>query len=126
MILRRLPIVILAIALLPISAIAADVPNISGVWTASFDTQIGKQDYTYTFSVKGSQLTGRAKSANGDTEITEGKIEGSKVSFVENLSFQGMPLRIAYTGTVVSSDQIDFTRDVAGVAMEKLTAKRAK
>ena len=126
MILRRLPIVILAIALLPISAIAADVPNISGVWTASFDTQIGKQDYTYTFSVKGSQLTGRAKSANGDTEITEGKIEGSKVSFVENLSFQGMPLRIAYTGTVVSPDQIDFTRDVAGVAMEKLTAKRAK
>ena len=126
MILRRLPIVILAIALLPISAIAADVPNISGVWTASFDTQIGKQDYTYTFSVKGSQLTGRAKSANGDTEITEGKIEGSKVSFVENLSFQGMPLRIAYTGTVVSADEIEFTRDVAGVAMEKLTAKRAK
>jgi hypothetical protein len=126
MILRRLPIVILAIALLPIGAIAADAPSISGVWKASFDTQIGKQDYTYTFSVKGSQLTGRAKSANGDTEITEGKIEGSKVSFVENLSYQGMPLRIAYTGTVVSADEIEFTRDVAGVAMEKLTAKRAK
>ena len=116
----------LALALLPLLVLAADAPNISGTWTASFDTQIGKQDYTYTFLVKGSQLTGRAKSANGDTEIAEGKVEGNKVSFVENLSFQGMPLRIVYSGTVTSADQIEFTRDVAGVAMEKLTAKRAK
>ncbi len=116
----------LALALLPLLVLAADPPNISGTWTASFDTQIGKQDYTYTFLVKGSQLTGRAKSANGDTEITEGKVDGNKVSFVENLSFQGMPLRVVYSGTVTSADQIDFTRDVAGVAMEKLTAKRAK
>jgi hypothetical protein len=124
--LRRLSGVILAFALLPLAVLAADAPNISGTWTASFDTQIGKQDYTYTFVVKGSQLTGRAKSANGDTEISEGKVDGSKVSFVENLSFQGMPLRIVYTGTVTSSDVIDFTRDVGGQAMEKLTAKRAK
>ena len=117
---------VLALALLPLLVFAADAPNISGTWTASFDTQIGKQDYTYTFLVKGSQLTGRAKSANGDTEIAEGKVEGNKVSFVENLSFQGMPLRIVYSGTVTSADQIEFTRDVAGVAMEKLTAKRAK
>jgi hypothetical protein len=116
----------LALALLPLLVMAADAPNISGTWTASFDTQIGKQDYTYTFLVKGSQLTGRAKSANGDTEIAEGKVDGNKVSFVENLSFQGMPLRIVYSGTVTSADQIEFTRDVAGVAMEKLTAKRAK
>ena len=117
---------VLALALLPLLVLAADAPNISGTWTASFDTQIGKQDYTYTFLVKGSQLTGRAKSANGDTEIAEGKVDGNKVSFVENLSFQGMPLRIVYSGTVTSADQIEFTRDVAGVAMEKLTAKRAK
>lgn len=116
----------IALALMSLMALAADAPNISGTWTASFDTQIGKQDYTYTFVVKGSQLTGRAKSANGDTEIAEGKVDGTKVSFVENLSFQGMPLRIVYSGTVTSPDQIEFTRDVAGVAMEKLTAKRAK
>jgi len=116
----------LLIAILPAAVLGADAVNISGTWTASFDTQIGKQEYTYTFVVKGSQLTGHAKSAIADTEITEGKVEGSKVSFIENLNFQGMPLRIAYTGTVTSPDQIDFTRDVAGQAMEKLIAKRAK
>jgi hypothetical protein len=117
---------LLLLAILPVAVLGADAVNISGTWTASFDTQIGKQEYTYTFVVKGSQLTGHAKSALGDTEITEGKIEGSKVSFVENLNFQGMPLKIVYTGTVTSPDQIDFTRDVAGQAMEKLTAKRTK
>ena len=126
MILRRLSAVILAFALLPLVVLAAGASEISGTWTSSIDTQIGKQDYTYTFVVKGAQLTGRAKSANGDTEITEGKVDDSKVSFVENLDYQGMPLRIVYTGTVTSSDTIDFTRDVGGQAMEKFTAKRTK
>ena len=126
MIPKRFSMVIIAFVLLPLAALAADAPNLTGTWKASFDTQIGKQEYTYTFVVKGSQLMGRAKSANGDTEITEGKIDGSKVSFVENLSYQGMPLRIVYTGTVTSPDEIDLTRDVGGQATEKLTAKRMK
>ena len=126
MILRRFCGVIVAFALFPLAVPAADAPNISGTWAASFDTQVGKQEYTYTFVVKGSQLTGRAKSANGDTEITEGKVDGGQVSFVENLSYQGMPLRIVYTGKVTSPDQIDLTRDVGGQATEKLTAKRVK
>ncbi len=112
-----------ALALLPLAALAADL---SGTWTASFDTQIGKQDYTYTFKVEGTKLTGKAKSANGETELQDGKVEGDKVSFVENLSFQGNALKITYTGKVVSANEIKFSRDVGGVAQEELTAKRSK
>ena len=112
-----------ALVLVPLAAHAADV---SGTWKAAFDTQIGKQEYTYTFAVKGTQLTGKAKSANGDVELQEGKVEGDKVSFVENLDYQGMPLKITYTGTIVSANEIKFTRDVAGVAQEQLTATRAQ
>jgi hypothetical protein len=100
--------------------------DISGRWTASFDTQIGKQNYTYDFKVTGTALTGRAKSDNGDVEIKDGKVTGDTVTFVENLSFQGMELKITYTGKMVSADEIKFTRDVAGIANEELTAKRAK
>jgi hypothetical protein len=124
--LRMIPVTALACTLLPLMALAGDPPNIAGTWHASFDTQIGKQEYTYTFAVSGAQLTGHAKSASGDVEITEGKVDGNKVSFVENLNYQGMPLRISYTGTIVSASQIDFSRDVAGVAQEKLTASRSK
>jgi len=99
--------------------------DITGTWTASFDTQVGVQNYTYTFKVEGNKLTGRAKSQNGDTEITEGKVDGDTVTFVENLNYQGMPLRIAYTGKI-SGDEIKLTRKVADVATEELVAKRSK
>jgi len=99
--------------------------DITGTWTAAIDTQIGVQNYTYTFQVNGDKLTGRAKSQFGDTEITEGSVKGDEVSFVENLNFQDQPLRIEYKGKL-SGDEIRFTRNVADVATEEFVAKRAK
>jgi hypothetical protein len=100
--------------------------DISGEWKASFDTQIGQQNYTYTFAVKESTVTGKAKSENGESDILEGKVEGDKITFLEVLNFQGMELRIQYTGTIVSADEIRFTRQVADFATEELVAKRVK
>lgn len=116
-------LVLLILVLFPLTASAADV---SGTWTATFDTQVGQQNYTYTFVVKGTQLTGRAKSANGDYEITEGKVDGNTISFVENMKFQGMDLRIAYKGTMASENEIKFTRTVAEAITEEFSAKRSK
>jgi hypothetical protein len=44
---------------------------------------------------------------------------------VENLDFQGQPLRITYKGKV-SGEEIKFTRQVGDVATEEFVAKRAK
>ena len=112
---------ILALAL-AMPALAADI---SGQWTASFDTQIGEQHYVFTFKVDGEKLTGTAKSDNGNVTIEEGTVKGDDVSFVENLDYQGQKLKITYTGKV-SGDEIKFTRDVGGVAKEDLVAKRVK
>jgi len=102
---------------------AADV---SGMWTASFDTQIGVQNYTYTFKVDGTQLTGTAKSDNGESELKNGKVDGDKITFVETLTVMGMTFEVTYTGTVASNDEIRFSRDVGGFAAEQLVAKRSK
>ena len=110
-----------ALLLAPLAALA----DVSGTWTATFETQIGEQSYTYEFEVDGMRLTGMAKSANGETEIADGKVDGDTISFVENLNYQGMDLVITYTGTIVSDDEIQFTRDVAGLAMEELVAMRS-
>ena len=120
---RKLLTTLVALALLPISAWAADI---SGTWKASFDTQVGKQDYTYTFAVAGAKLTGKMKSANGESDVVDGKVDGDKVSFVENLNYQGQAIKITYSGKVVSADEIQFSRDVMGTATETLVAKRAK
>jgi hypothetical protein len=117
---------IAAIGLAATAALAAGAPDLSGTWTASFDSQVGKQDYTYTWKVEGGKLTGHAKSNLGEGDISDGKVENNKVTFIEHLNYQGMMLDITYTGTIVSGDEVKFTRDVAGQGGEELTAKRKK
>jgi hypothetical protein len=101
--------------------------DFNGVWTAAIETQVGVQNYTFTFKVDGEKLTGKAKSAfaNADTDITEGVVKGDDISFVENLVYDGMPLKITYKGKI-SGDEIKFTRNVAEIADEPFVAKRAK
>jgi hypothetical protein len=124
---KAIPLRFLAVAILLLSALAISAPaaDITGQWTATFNTQVGEQHYVYTFKVDGEKLTGTAKSDNGTSEIQNGTVKGDDVSFVENLDYQGQKLTITYTGKV-SGDEIHFTRDVAGFAKEDLVAKRVK
>jgi len=103
---------------------AADV---TGTWSATFDSQVGQQQYTYQFTVQGSELTGTAKgSLTGEAKIADGKVDGQKISFVENTSFMEVPLRIEYSGTMTSADEIKLSRKVGDVGTEELVAKRVK
>ena len=104
------------------AALAADP---GGKWTTTISTQIGELAYTYDFKVEGEKLTGKAKSQFGDIEITEGKIKGDVITFVENINFDGNAIRIEYTGKV-AADEIKFTRKVGEFATEEFVAKRAK
>jgi hypothetical protein len=96
----------------------------TGKWTATFNTQVGEQKYTWDLTVAGSKLTGKYTSSNGNGEITEGKVDGNNLSWVENLDYQGMPLRIEYKATL-SGDELKISRKVADVATEEGVAKRA-
>src|SRR5213595_3949040 len=109
---RRLPMNrrqwLAAVTLLLIGSVshllAADI---TGTWKASFDTQIGQQNYTYQFVVKDTALTGKIQSEmGGTTDILQGKVEGDKVTFVENFKFDGNDIQITYTGRITSNDEI--------------------
>ena len=113
---------IIVLTILPISLYAADI---SGTWTATFDTQIGQQNYTYEFKAAGTQLTGTMKSGNGEATIEDGTITGDDVSFTEHMKYQGTALTINYTGKIVSRDEIDFTRKVGEFATEQLATNGA-
>jgi len=121
---RMLATVALVMVALTASMRAADL---AGKWTAKFVTQVGDQEYTFTFASSGGQTTGTAKSTLlGETKLSEIKVEGDKVSFVENASFQDMPLRITYSGTFSGADEIKFTRVVVEGTPEEAVAKRSK
>ena len=122
---KRVALGVAALVLVSFSVVRAADPT--GRWTATFTTDIGEQSYTFEFVVKGSTLEGVAKgSLTGETKISDGKIDGDKITFVENASFMEMPIRISYSGTMTSADEIQFTRNVADIANEKLVAKRVK
>ena len=101
--------------------------DISGVWHAEFDTQIGMQKYDFTLHVDGDKVTGKASADVNDekheTELQEGKLAGDTVSFVEPLKFGDNDLRIEYTGKI-KGEEISFHRKVGDVATEDFVAKR--
>ncbi len=107
-------------------AVAADV---TGTWKADFDSQIGHQNYTFTFKQDGARLTGKASSEVNDrkreAELKEGKVDGKAISFVEMLNFQDNEIRVTYEGKLsASGDEIKFTREVGEFAKEEIVAKR--
>ena len=120
----KTPILTLLLAAVPGLALAADL---TGAWKAEFDTQIGVQKYLFTLRQDGTNLTGKANSeVNGEkreANLTEGRVAGDAVSFVEFLNFQGNDLRITYRGTL-RTNEIKFTREVGEFAKEELTARR--
>ncbi len=120
--LRNVVVLTILAAGLALTAWAADL---TGQWTATFNTQIGEQHYTYTFKVDGEKLTGTAKNDRGTTDITNGTIKGDQISFDERLDFNGQTIVIQYTGTV-SGDSIKLHRKVGDLAEEDLVANRVK
>jgi hypothetical protein len=119
--------ILLSAVIIVAMAAAAFAADVTGTWTASFDTQVGMQKYTYTFKVAGNKLTGKARSelANTESEIVEGTVNGDDISFVENLNFQDMPLRIVYKGKLMGDD-LKLTRTILDMITEEAVAHRVK
>ena len=114
------------LALICVFSALAQTANVAGTWTASFDTQVGKQEYTYTFKVEGGTLTGTAKgNLITDSTLSDAKIDGNKITFVEKGSYMGMPLQFNYSGEV-AGDEIRLKRELMGFPAEEFVAKRSK
>lgn len=110
--------------LLAVAAFAADA---TGKWTAEMQGRGGQtRQVTMNLKADGAKLTGTVGSQQGDTEITDGKVDGDTITFNVVREVNGNSFKMSYTGTV-SGDEIKFKaqRDGGeGRAME-FTAKRS-
>jgi hypothetical protein len=124
----RIALVALAVVLF-LAAPPAQAADVSGKWTASFDTQVGPQKYTFDLKADGAKLTGKASfermGQKGEAELTDGKVAGDEVSFVETMDAMGATVRIEYKGKL-KGDEIAFTRKVGDFATEEFVATRKK
>ncbi len=117
-------ITLLTLAACSLSVLGA---NITGTWKAEFETQRGLQKYTFTLKQDGASVTGKAnverEGEKREADLTEGKVDGDTVTFVEPLKIQDNELRITYTGKI-SGNEIKFTRQVGDFGKSEATAKR--
>ena len=112
---------LLGIVLLASSAFAADI---DGKWAGNIETPMGPIMVGYTFKADGAMLTGSTTGPDGmDIKITNGKVDGNKVSFDVELDFGGMPIKMSYTGELAGGT-LKLKADFAGMPLE-ITAKKA-
>ena len=104
--------------LLVVPALSAEI---DGKWTATIDGMDGnKMELTYLFKAEGTKITGSVTSSMGEMKITEGKIEGNKISF----TVASDQFSIANTGTI-SGDEIKLNADMGG-QVTPILVKRVK
>ena len=119
---RKVFLVVVLITLGSVTALAADF---NGKWTADVTTPRGTQTLTFDFHVDGATLTGKITSPRGDTDVTDGKVDGDNISFTQVLNFNGNEMKIVYAGKA-GADGIKFTRTVGDRPPVEFTATRPK
>lgn len=105
------------------AAFAADV---TGKWTYEMQGRQGATTATLNLKADGGTLTGTVSGRGGETEISDGKIDGDSVSFKVIREFNGNKMTMKYTGTV-TGDGIKFRVESEGTdrPAREFTAKRA-
>jgi hypothetical protein len=112
-------------AIIIFSAVAAFGADVTGSWTGTASGGGGDFQLTFNFKQDGAKLTGSVTGPQGDPlEITDGKIDGGKLSFT--VSFNGM--KITPDGLVKGADEIDLKTksDNGGFPDMEMTLKRSK
>jgi hypothetical protein len=122
--------------ILSIGAIVLFVPLISGWavdftgnWIVQIPSSQGAIKTVFCFKVDGTELTGKVITPEGDTPISEGKIDGDEISFVVKRNIGEKQIVQRYRGKLagrVYGDEIKFTLEVqSGTGeTEGFTAKR--
>lgn len=110
-----------------LAAAAMFAADATGKWSAEVAGR-GGQTRTVTMSLKadGAKLTGTVGGPQGDTEITDGKVDGDTITFTVTREFQGNSMKVNYTGKV-AGDEIKFKSEMAGGQRppQEFTAKRS-
>jgi hypothetical protein len=116
---------ILAVMFLALGSVAVLAADFSGKWTADITTPRGTQTQTFNFTVNGTALTGTITSPRGDTDISNGKIDGDNITFDMVMSRDGNDFKISYAGKI-DGDTIKFTRTMGDRPPVDFTANRVK
>jgi hypothetical protein len=119
-------LLLLALALVPIAAGAAQPVSVSGRWDVSANIGGTASNITCTFTQKDTDLTGSCETDQTPHEVT-GKVDGKTVTWQFKTDYEGQTLTVIYSGTLDSPDKFDGTVDVQPLGVSgDFSATRAK
>jgi opacity protein-like surface antigen len=122
MTLRTMFVAAMVVCMMSAVAFAA---SIDGKWTGEMQTQNGTRPVTFTFTSDGSTLNGTTTGRGGDVKITNGKIDGDKVTFDVVREMQGNTMTTNYTGKV-SGSELKLTVKMGDREPRDMTLKKAE
>ena len=125
----------LALALV-VPAWSAD-ESFVGKWKAEFDSQVGKQKYTFEFKLEDGKLAGKAigerQMGTNEVKLVDFKTDKDEISFVEPLRLRDTHSAVARTNEVrieykgkLKDDEIKLHRKAPGISEYDIVAKRVK
>lgn len=98
--------------------------DIDGTWTMTKDGKNGPQTTTLTLASKGTALTGKLDGGRGGPiDISEGKVEGSNVTFKVTRDFGKGPNTQEYKGMLKGGDLV-LTTEGRGGPQEQVFKKK--
>ena len=95
----RLVALVAVATILPLLAVGADQPDVTGTWTMSVETAMGSGNPTFTLAQEGQAITGTYEGYFGEVPVS-GIIEGEEVTLSIEVSAQGQDMKIDYVGAV--------------------------
>lgn len=101
-----------------------EAKGFAGEWQATYKTPVGEMICNYTFKVEGNAVTGKViaeMSGNkSESEITDGKIEGDKITFVWKYNND---VQMSCTG-ILAGAELKLTRQAGTYGTEGAVATR--
>lgn len=118
---RKAIVIVTAVLGLAFAALGAE--EAAGTWKATLETPNGAQENTFVLKVDAGRITGTVSGGMlGTVQISEGKVDGDKISFSINSDF-GV---IRYSGTIKGDDMKLTLVAGDGQFTLDLSAKRSK
>lgn len=116
---------VVAIVALSVTALSAQGNKAVGTWTFTTQSPQGETTSTMVISEDGGKLKAVAKSDRGERPYDSVAVEGSKITLVLTISFNGSPMVITYTGAIDGA-KMSGEADFGGMATGTWSATSQK
>jgi hypothetical protein len=97
--------------------------SVDGTWNTTMNTPMGAQQGTLTLATSGNDLTGKLAGPQGEIDITDGKVDGNKVTWKANIT-SPMAMTLDFNATV-EGDAINGTVKLGAFGNATFSGTRA-